>query len=69
MAILKPSPSWPSRLATGTRHSSNSTAEVGWLFQPSLRSCLPKLRPGVPFSTTMQEIPDGPLPPVRTMAT
>jgi len=29
-------------------------------FQPSFFSFLPKERPGVPFSTTMQEMPCGP---------
>ncbi|MNT98743.1 hypothetical protein D3C72_2413950 [compost metagenome] len=57
------------RLATGTRQFSKMTADVGWLFQPSLCSCLPKDRPGVPFSTTMQEMPLGPGSPVRTMQT
>ncbi len=42
---------------------------VGWLFQPSLRSGLPKLRPGVPFSTTTQLTPRGPSSPVRTIVT
>lgn len=32
-------------------------------------SFLPKLRPGVPFSTTMHEMPLGPGPPVRHMTT
>ena len=34
MAILKPMPSGPSRLATGTRQSSKITWRVGWAFQP-----------------------------------
>ena len=69
MAILKPSPSDPTRLAAGTRQSSKMTAAVGWLCQPSFFSCAPKDSPGVPFSTTMQEIPRGPASPVRTMQT
>ena len=35
------------------------------VFQPSFFSFLPKDRPGVPFSTTRQEMPCGPSPPVR----
>ncbi len=69
MAILKPSPSSPRRFATGTTQSSKITIAVGWLFQPSFFSCLPKLRPGVPFSMTSVEMPFGPSPPVRTMQT
>jgi len=30
---------------------------------------LPKERPGVPFSPTMQEMPFAPSPPVRSMQT
>ena len=66
-AILKPSPSAPSRLATGTRQSSTISIAVGWLCQPSLRSGAPKLRPGVPSSMTRHEMPAAPSPPVRTM--
>ena len=69
IAILKPSPSAPSRLATGTRQFSKITIAVGWLFQPSFCSFLPKDRPGVPFSTTRQEMPLGPGPPVRSITT
>ena len=60
MAILKPWPSGPSRLATGTLQFSKITAAVGWLFQPSFCSCLPKDMPGVPFSTTRVEMPPAP---------
>ena len=42
IAIAKPSPSAPRRLATGTRQSSKITIAVGWVFQPSFFSCLPK---------------------------
>lgn len=38
MAILKPLPSPPIRLAAGTRTSSRITAAVGWEFQPSCDS-------------------------------
>ena len=69
MAILKPSPSAPSRFATGTAQASKLTVQVGCECQPSLRSCLPKPRPAVPFSTTMALIPSGPSPPVRHITT
>jgi len=69
IAILKPSPSAPTRLATGTRASSKITIAVGWVFQPSFFSCWPKDRPGVPFSTISVEMPLGPSAPVRTMQT
>ncbi len=69
MAILKPSPSAPIRLATGTRQSSKFTIAVGCDFQPSFFSGAPNVSPGVPFSTTMQEMPFGPGPLVRTMQT
>lgn len=35
MAMLKPCPSAPSRLPTGTAQSSKITARVGWEFQPT----------------------------------
>ena len=41
IAILKPSPSWPSRLAAGTRTWSKLMVRVGWLFQPIFSSFLP----------------------------
>ena len=69
MAMRKPSPSAPTRLAAGTRQSSKFTWAVGWAFQPILRSGAPKLSPGVPFSTTRAETPLAPSPPVRTMQT
>ena len=69
MAILKPWPSAPTRLATGTRQFSKFTMAVGWLFQPSFFSGAPNDRPGVPFSTTMQEMPRGPASPVRAITT
>ncbi len=65
MAIRNPSPSDPTRFSAGTLQSSKVTMAVGWLFQPSLRSFLPKLSPGVPFSTSTQDTPFGPSPPVR----
>ena len=57
------------RFATGTRQFSNMTMAVGCVFQPSFFSCAPKERPGVPFSTTMQEMPRGPASPVRAITT
>ena len=35
MAILNPSPSFPTKLETGTLQSENTTALVGWEFHPS----------------------------------
>ena len=60
---LEALPFGPIRFATGTRQFSNMTIAVGWLFQPSFFSCAPNERPGVPFSTTMHEIPRGPALP------
>jgi hypothetical protein len=48
MAILKPSPSCPMRLRSGTRTPSNMTAVVGWAFHPSFASGLPKDSPSLP---------------------
>ena len=42
MAILKPMPSSPSRLSTGTRASSKITWRVGCAFQPIFRSLRPE---------------------------
>ena len=69
MAILKPSPSSPRRLPTGTRQSSKITIAVGWLFQPSFFSFLPNVRPGVSFSTTRSKCRWARRSPVRTMQT
>ncbi|MNE36905.1 hypothetical protein D3C80_1307390 [compost metagenome] len=69
MAYLKPAPSSPTRLPTGTRQSSKLTTAVGWAFQPIFFSLAPNDRPGVPASTTMVETPLAPSPPVRTMTT
>ena len=68
MAMRKPSPWPPTRLATGTRTSSKLTWLVGCECQPSLRSCAPKLTPGMSFSITSALMPLGPSSPVRTMA-
>ena len=69
MAKRKPSPSAPTRLATGTRQSSKITCAVGLAFHPSFFSGAPNDRPGVPFSTTRQVIPPDLCSPVRTMQT
>ncbi len=48
----------------GDRHAAHCrrcTIAVGWLRHPSLRSGAPKVRPGVPFSTTIAETPAGAL--------
>ena len=67
IAILKPWPSGPSRLATGTLQFSKITAAVGWLFQPSFFSCLPNDRPGVPVLDDQRRDAARPRPPVRSM--
>ena len=69
IAMRKPSPSAPTRFATGTRTSSKMTCAVGCECQPSFFSCAPKLTPGMSFSMTRQEMPLGPSSPVRTMVT
>ena len=69
MAKRNPSPSAPTRLATGTRALSKITWAVGLAFHPSLRSGAPKLTPGVSLSITRQEMPLGPSSPVRTITT
>jgi len=50
-AMRKPWPSSPMRLATGTRHSSNTSSAVSEARMPSLSSVFDTLKPGVPFST------------------
>ena len=45
MAILKPSPSAPSRFSTGTSQSSRWKATVGEARMPIFRSFLPTLKP------------------------
>ena len=69
MAMRKPSPSPPTRLATGTRTSSSTSCAVGCECQPSFRSCAPKETPSISFSITRQVMPFGPSSPVRTMVT
>ena len=70
IAILKPSPFvCRSGSPPAPGNSSKFTMAVGCDFQPSFFSGAPNDRPGVPFSTTMQEMPFGPRSPVRTMQT
>ena len=52
IAILKPSPSSPSRLAAGTSQSAKISSTVGEPRMPIFFSSLPTVNPGVPFSTT-----------------
>ena len=61
MAVMKPVPSRPRQFATGTRQSWKISSRVAEARMPSLSSFLPKVKPGVPFSTMMQEAPRGPL--------
>ena len=69
IAMRKPSPSEPSRFATGTRTSSKITCRVGCAFQPIFFSFGPKLSPGVPSGTTIALMPFGPRSPVRAITT
>src|SRR6218665_2179674 len=47
IAILKPSPTRPSRCSAGMRNCSKPMLRVGWLFQPTFPSFFPYLIPGV----------------------
>lgn len=51
MAILKPMPGSPSRLALGMRQSSKIRYEVEDARMPSLSSFLPRLNPGASVGT------------------
>ena len=57
MACLKPTPSSPSRLASGTRTSSRINSDVSLARRPSLFSCLPARKPFMPFSSTKALMP------------
>ena len=57
IAIPKPLPSSPSRLATGTLTFSKTTWRVGWAFQPIFFSFAPNDRPGVSAGTTKAVMP------------
>ena len=67
MAMAKPSPSAPSRLAAGTFTWSKLMMRVGWLFQPIFSSFLPYTIPGKFAGTAKAEMPAAPSPPVRAM--
>ena len=62
MACLKPTPSSPRRFSSGTATSSRISSEVSLARMPSLFSCLPARKPGVPFSTMKALMPSVPLP-------
>ena len=57
MSILKPSPSSPRRLATGTRQSSNISSAVSWVAMPIFLSFLPRTKPSALASITNSEMP------------
>ena len=54
---MKPSPSWPRRLAAGTRTSSKDSSAVSWACWPSLCSLRPRSKPSIPRSTTSRLMP------------
>ena len=60
-AIRSPSPSSPSRFATGTRASSKTSSAPVVPRMPIFRSLLPTRNPGVSASTTKAVIPSLPL--------
>ena len=60
MMALKPSPSAPTRLATGTRQRSKCRCAVSLHHQPIFFSSL-RVRPGVSPSITSSDTPPGPL--------
>jgi len=59
MAMLKPCPSAPSRLPTGTTQSSKITARVGWEFQPTWEKTerLPDCLRSSPAPAPSRELP------------
>ena len=60
IAILKPSPSSPSRFAAGTRTSSNVSSPVVEPLMPIFGSSRATSKPGVSASTTNAEMPECP---------
>jgi hypothetical protein len=60
IAILKPSPSSPSRFSAGTRASSNVSSPVVEPAMPSFGSSRATSKPGVSASTTNAEMPEWP---------
>ncbi len=69
IATRKPWFSSPRRASSGIRQSSKVSGTVSEARRPSLSSCLPGLRPGVPPSTRKVEMPRVPGPPVRAHTT
>ena len=57
MAWMKPSPTCPRTLASGTRQSVNTNSAVSLQRMPNLFSFLPPAKPGVPRSTTNAVMP------------
>ena len=53
-------PSLPRRFAFGTRQSWKTSSRVAEARMPILFSFLPKVKPGVPFSTMKAEAPRAP---------
>ena len=62
MAILKPSPSAPSRFSAGTTTSWKATAEVSVARWPILSRCFSRITPGASIGITNAESPLWPLP-------
>jgi len=60
MMALKPAPSWPIRLPTGTRQFSKRRCAVSLDHQPIFFSSV-RCRPGVSPSTSSSDTPPGPL--------
>ncbi len=67
IAIPKPLPSSPRRLAIGTRTLSKITWRVGWAFHPIFFSFGPNDRPGASPGTTMAVMPRFPVSAVRAI--
>jgi len=59
-AIRYPSPSRPSRFATGTKQSSNTSSAAGHARIPIFFSWVPNVKPAMPFSTRNAAIPRDP---------
>ena len=60
IAILKPSPSSPSRFAAGMRQSLKKTSPVVEPLMPIFGSMRPTSKPGASASTTNAEMPEWP---------
>ena len=59
---MKPWPSSPIRLATGTRTSWKNSSAVSDSSWPTLSSLRPRLNPAMPVSTASRVMPRAPLP-------